>query len=98
MTKLSRGAEPILLGMRIVLFSAYELGRQPFGLVSPAAWLRRAGHDVSCLDLTRESLDEGRVREAELIGIYLPMHTATSLAPQLIPGLRELDAGARCCC
>src|SRR3984957_8803197 len=98
MTKLSRGAEPILLGMRIVLFSAYELGRQPFGLVSPAAWLRRAGHDVSCLDLTRESLDEGRVRAAELIGIYLPMHTATRLAAKLIPTLRAMNGGAHLCC
>src|SRR5580704_9803446 len=98
MTKLSRGAETILLGMKIVLISTYELGRQPFGLVSPAAWLRRAGHDVSCLDLTRERLDEGRVREAELIGIYLPMHRATRLAAKLIPRLRELNAGARLCC
>jgi radical SAM superfamily enzyme YgiQ (UPF0313 family) len=88
----------ILLGMKIILISTYELGRQPFGVVSPAAWLRRAGHDVSCLDLTRESLDEGRVREAELIGIYLPMHTATRLAAKLIPRLRELNAGARLCC
>jgi radical SAM superfamily enzyme YgiQ (UPF0313 family) len=84
--------------MKIILISTYELGRQPFGVVSPAAWLRRAGHDVSCLDLTRESLDEGRVREAELIGIYLPMHTATRLAAKLIPRLRELNAGARLCC
>src|SRR3984957_11144705 len=84
--------------MKIILISTYELGRQPFGVVSPAAWLRRAGHDVSCLDLTRESLDEGRVREAELIGIYLPMHTATRLAAKLIPRLRELNGGAHLCC
>ncbi len=84
--------------MRIVLISTYELGRQPFGVVSPAAWLRRAGHDVACLDLTRESLDEGVVRAAELLAIYLPMHTATRLAGKLIPTLRELNAGAHLCC
>jgi radical SAM superfamily enzyme YgiQ (UPF0313 family) len=84
--------------MKIVLISTYELGRQPFGVVSPAAWLRRAGHEVACLDLTRESLDEGTVRAAELIGIYLPMHTATRLAAKLIPTLRELNAGAHLCC
>jgi radical SAM superfamily enzyme YgiQ (UPF0313 family) len=84
--------------MKIVLISTYELGRQPFGVVSPASWLRRAGHEVVCLDLTRESLDEGRVREAELIGIYLPMHTATRLAAKLIPTLRELNASAHLCC
>jgi radical SAM superfamily enzyme YgiQ (UPF0313 family) len=84
--------------MKIVLISTYELGRQPFGVVSPAAWLRAAGHEVVCLDLTRESLDEGAVRAAELIAIYLPMHTATRLAAKLIPTLRGMNGGARLCC
>ncbi len=88
----------ILLGMKIVLISTYELGRQPFGVVSPAAWLRAAGHEVSCLDLTRQSLDERAVRVAELIGIYLPMHTATRLAVKLIPVLSEMNAEAHLCC
>src|ERR1700760_3043912 len=84
--------------MKIVLISTYELGRQPFGVVAPAAWLRREGRDVVCLDLTRESLREDVVRAAELIGIYLPMHTATRLAAKLIPKLREMNAGAYLCC
>jgi len=84
--------------MKIALISTYELGRQPFGLVSPAAWLRAAGHEVACLDLTRQSLDERAVRAAELIGIYLPMHTATRLAVKLIPALSEMNAGAHLCC
>ncbi|HEY4330854.1 MAG TPA: CUAEP/CCAEP-tail radical SAM protein, partial [Phycisphaerae bacterium] len=84
--------------MKIVLISTYELGRQPFGVVSPAAWLRRAGHEVVCLDLTRENLDEGAVRAAELIAIYLPMHTATRLAAKLIPTLRGMNGGAHFCC
>jgi hypothetical protein len=29
--------------MKAILISTYELGRQPFGLASPAAWLRDAG-------------------------------------------------------
>ena len=29
--------------VRTLLISTYDLGRQPFGLASPAAWLRRAG-------------------------------------------------------
>ena len=66
--------------MKIVLISTYELGRQPFGLASPAAWLRRRGHEVTCLDLTRQELDALAVGSAELIAIYLPMHTATRLA------------------
>ncbi|HEX4380063.1 MAG TPA: CUAEP/CCAEP-tail radical SAM protein [Candidatus Acidoferrum sp.] len=84
--------------MKIVLISTYELGRQPFGVVSPAAWLRAAGHQVACLDLTRESLDEGVVRSAEMIAIYLPMHTATRLAAKLIPTLSTMNAGAHLCC
>jgi radical SAM superfamily enzyme YgiQ (UPF0313 family) len=84
--------------MKIVLISTYELGRQPFGLVSPAAWLRKRGHKVACFDLTRQGLDAGAVRSAELIAIYLPMHTATRLACKLIPSLREQNAGAHVCC
>ena len=84
--------------MKIVLISTYELGRQPFGLVSPAAWLRKRGHEVTCFDLTRQTLDAGAVRAAELIAIYLPMHTATRLACKLIPSLREKNLGAHICC
>jgi len=84
--------------MKIVLISTYELGRQPFGLVSPAAWLRRRGHAVTCFDLTRQGLDSGAVRLAELIAIYLPMHTATRLACKLIPTLRAQNSAAHVCC
>ena len=84
--------------MKIVLISTYELGRQPFGLVSPAAWLRAAGHEVACLDLTRQQLDEPAILTAERIAIYLPMHTATRLAARLIPALREKNPQARICC
>ena len=84
--------------MKIVLISTYELGRQPFGLVSPAAWLRSAGHEVICLDLTRQELNEAAIRVAEKIAIYLPMHTATRLAAKLIPVLREKNPVTRICC
>src|SRR6266852_292562 len=84
--------------MKIVLISTYELGRQPFGLVSPAAWLRKRGHAVACFDLTRQTLDPRLVHRAELIAIYLPMHTATRLACKLIPSLREQNSQAHICC
>jgi radical SAM superfamily enzyme YgiQ (UPF0313 family) len=84
--------------VNIVLISTYELGRQPFGLASPAAWLRKRGHDVMCLDLSRQSLDETAIRAAGLVAIYLPMHTATRLAAKLIPGLRVLNPQAHFCC
>src|SRR5258707_7104753 len=84
--------------MKIVFISTYEWGRQSFGLVSPAGWLRERGHAVTCFDLTRQGLDSGAVRSAELMAIYLPMHTATRLACKLIPSLREQNAGAHICC
>lgn len=81
--------------MRALLISTYELGRQPFGLASPAAWLRAAGHHVDCTDLAVESLDEQAVRDADLVGFYLPMHTATRIAQSVIPRVRRLAPGAR---
>ena len=59
--------------MNNVLISTYELGRQPFGLASPAAWLRKRGHEVVCLDLARQALDETAIATAGLIALYLPI-------------------------
>ena len=81
-----------------MLISTYELGRQPFGLASPAAWLRKRAHNVVALDLARQSLDEAAIVKAQLIAIYLPMHTATRLAAQLIPQLRKQNPSAHLCC
>ena len=83
--------------MRIVLISTYELGRQPFGLASPAAWLRRAGFDVSAVDLSRQILDAELIRSAEKIALYLPMHTATRIAVVAIPKIRHIHPQARLC-
>ena len=83
--------------MNILLISTYELGRQPFGLASPAAWLRARGHDVSCLDLTRQALDEEAILTADLISFYVPMHTATRLAAGLVPKVREMNVRAHIC-
>ncbi len=83
--------------MNILLISTYELGRQPFGVASPAAWLRARGHEVACLDLTRQALDDEAILAADLICFYVPMHTATRLAAGLIPGIRERNARAHLC-
>ena len=83
--------------MNVVLISTYELGRQPFGLASPAAWLRERGHRVRCLDLSRESLAEEAIREADLVALYVPMHTAARLAVELIDPIRRLNPRAPLC-
>jgi radical SAM superfamily enzyme YgiQ (UPF0313 family) len=83
--------------MKILLISTYELGRQPFGLASPAAWLRVGGHSVVSLDLTRETLEDKQILDPELICFYVPMHTATRLAAGLIPRVRKINALAHLC-
>jgi radical SAM superfamily enzyme YgiQ (UPF0313 family) len=84
--------------MKIVLVSTYELGHQPFGLASPRAWLKSAGHEVACADLAVEALPEDPVREADLIAFYLPMHTATRLALPVIEIAKLLNPRARLVC
>ena len=83
--------------VRALLISTYDLGRQPYGLASPAAWLRRAGVEVDCVDTSREPLDDSRVAAAALVGFYLPMHTATRLAAPLIERVRRVNPAARLC-
>src|SRR6266481_801163 len=65
--------------VRVLLISTYELGRQPFGLASPAAWLRAEGHQVTVADLACSPLPLPAVEQAERIAFFLPMHTATRL-------------------
>jgi radical SAM superfamily enzyme YgiQ (UPF0313 family) len=84
--------------MRIVLISTYELGRPPFGLASPAAWLFARGHAVTCVDLSRQALDETVMCGADLVGFHLPMHTATRLAAEQIERVRRLNSRAHICC
>jgi radical SAM superfamily enzyme YgiQ (UPF0313 family) len=83
--------------VKILLLSTYELGRQPFGLASPAAWLRKRQHSVDCFDLSRQSIEEAALREAQLIVFYLPMHTATRLALQWLRVIRAQNSTAHLC-
>ncbi|MGO9256023.1 MAG: CUAEP/CCAEP-tail radical SAM (seleno)protein [Bryobacteraceae bacterium] len=87
--------------MRVVLVSTYELGRQPFGLASPAAWLRAEGHEVTMADLSC-SRPPGRLlgpafEQAGLIAFYLPMHTATRLFLKLVERVRAVNPRACLC-
>src|SRR4051794_26087154 len=83
--------------MRALLISTYELGRQPFGLASPAAWLRRDGWDVACVDLAKDAMDEAQLRAADLIAVHLPMHTATRLAGPVLTAAKRSNPAARLC-
>src|SRR4029450_10897265 len=81
--------------VRVLLVSTYDLGRQPFGLASPAAWLRDAGVEVGCADTSPEQLTDERIASAGLVAFYLPMHTATRLASPLIDRVRRVNPTAR---
>src|SRR3989344_5849834 len=83
--------------MKVVLINPYEIGRQPFGLAQPAAWLARAGCDVHCLDLTLERLDPEVLRDARVVAIYVAMHTATRIAMEAIPRIRAIAQQAHLC-
>ncbi len=82
---------------KVVLISTYELGRQPFGLASPAAWLRHAGGVITCVDVTVQRLDEEAIRAADLVAFYIPMHTATRLASALVPRVKALNPDGHLC-
>ena len=86
--------------MKVTLISTYDLGRQPFGLASPAAWLREAGAEVDCIDLAVQGLGEVNsecLKQADVIAFYLPMHTATRIAADVIKKVRLLNPTAHLC-
>jgi hypothetical protein len=84
--------------MKVLLISTYELGRQPFGLASPAAWLEEIGTSVACLDLSIQKLEAQLVQQADLIAVYLPMHTATRMAVKVLDSVKILNPSAHLCC
>ncbi len=81
----------------MLLVSTYDLGRQPFGLASAAAWLRRDGVDVATIDLSRDKLRIEDLNGAALVAFYLPMHTATRLTLPVIDRIRQARPEATLC-
>jgi radical SAM superfamily enzyme YgiQ (UPF0313 family) len=88
--------------VRVVLISTYDLGHQPFGLASPAAWLRAEGHHVTTADLSgsppRQPFPQEAVHAADWVAFHLPMHTATRMAVPLIESIRRTCPSVRICC
>ncbi|HEY8179726.1 MAG TPA: CUAEP/CCAEP-tail radical SAM protein [Candidatus Limnocylindria bacterium] len=81
--------------MRALLVSTYDLGRQPRGLAVPASALREVGVEVRCADISREPFDDAWLEGVDLVGFYLPMHTATRLAGPLIDRIRRTRPAAK---
>jgi hypothetical protein len=83
--------------MKVVLINPYELGRQPFGLAQPAAWLKQAGCDVHCCDLSIQKLEASVFEGAGLVAIYVAMHTATRIALEALPKIKAFAPQADLC-
>jgi radical SAM superfamily enzyme YgiQ (UPF0313 family) len=83
--------------MKVVLINPYEIGRQPFGLAEPTALLQDIECEVDCLDLSIQMLEPDVLRGADLIGIYVAMHTATRIAVEALPRIRSISPQAHIC-
>jgi len=83
--------------MKITLINPYELGRQPFGLAEPAAFLQKAGFTVNCCDLSIQKLDTCLSPDTDIVAIYIAMHTATRIAIEALPKIKELAPAASLC-
>jgi radical SAM superfamily enzyme YgiQ (UPF0313 family) len=74
--------------VRVLLVSCYELGHQPLHVASAAAFLRAAGHHVSAVDLSVQTLDDADLDAPELVAIAVPMHTAMRMAVPVARAIR----------
>jgi radical SAM superfamily enzyme YgiQ (UPF0313 family) len=67
------------------------------GLALPLAYLEEAGYLPAALDLSRETLDSARVRNALLIALSVPMHTALRLGVRAAERIRRENPQAHLC-
>src|SRR5215469_16417185 len=81
----------------ILLVACYELGHQPLAVAWPVAFLERAGHRPSVMDLSVEPFDAEKVARAKLVAISVPMHTALRLGVTVARRVRETNAGCHVC-
>jgi radical SAM superfamily enzyme YgiQ (UPF0313 family) len=83
--------------VNVVLISTYDLGRQPFGLASPSAWLKPLGVSITTVDLAVQPLPLNTIAAGDLIAFHVPMHTATRIAANLMPQVKEINPTAHIC-
>ncbi len=81
----------------ILLISCYELGHQPFNLASPLAVLEQAGYSPLAIDTSIEPLTDEAIRQARLVCISVPMHTALRLAMRVVERVRQTNPAVQLC-
>ena len=75
----------------ILLVACYELGHQPLAVAWPAAFLERRGYRPAVLDVSVEPFDSEKVRQARLVAISVPMHTALRLGVTVARRVRAVN-------
>jgi radical SAM superfamily enzyme YgiQ (UPF0313 family) len=60
----------------VLVLGCYELGRPPLGVAWPRAFLREAGIDSVGVDLAVSAFPDDVARQAPVVVIAVPMHTA----------------------
>ena len=59
--------------------------------------LTKVGCTVDCLDLSIQKLESDLLAQAQLVGIYIAMHTATRIAVEVLPRVRAIVPRAHIC-
>ncbi len=81
----------------ILLLACYELGHQPLSLAWPLAALRASNLAATAVDLSVDPFPVRAARDASLIGIAAPMHTALRLGVRAAEQARALNPDAHIC-
>lgn len=81
----------------VLLVSCYELGHQPLNLAFPLAYLREQGFNPVAIDTAVDSLDSREIKQARLVAISVPMHTALRLGTRIAARVRAENRNARIC-
>ncbi|MBQ16330.1 MAG: radical SAM protein [Planctomycetaceae bacterium] len=79
----------------VLLVSCYELGRQPLGVAWPAGFLREAGFDPVCRDVSVRPLTRVEIRHAAVAVISVPMHTAMRMGVSVAEAIRAVQPRCR---
>jgi radical SAM superfamily enzyme YgiQ (UPF0313 family) len=79
----------------ILVVSCYELGRQPLAAAQAMAALEEAGFHPAALDVSVDRLPDEALRQARLVAISAPMHTALQLGVRVAARAREVNPQAR---
>jgi radical SAM superfamily enzyme YgiQ (UPF0313 family) len=79
---------------KVLIVSAYELGRQPIPVATAASIFRRANCDVSVLDLAT-SPNDFDLRSVDVLVISCSMHTASRLGLEFARGAKLFNPEMR---